>query len=310
MGIFNRHGSLATRTNIFFIACAIILIAAFTIFATWSLPDQSATDEFHAASRKTSVQVVETWVEEWDPDKGCWIRVDQPSGSCSSEVRRLPPNEPVAPLGRFGPFVVLSDRIAALVGTTDTESPKHFQRMLAAYPGISQLNFLDAPGTINDVSNLQLGRMIRASGISTHVPSNGSARSGAVDLFIAGVRRTMEDGARFAVHCWSDVYGKGPYDFPEHAPANELYLNYYMDMGMSHDKSHQFYAMTNSVPHSGAFWFGPEEMRKWIDTPATLDAEKEEQRHTEGDSGSSEIRQRQIQCLASNTDFHMETFVE
>lgn len=278
------------------------LSATFAIFAIWSSTvDQTPTAEYHSATRKAEVQVVESWIEEWNPEKRCWIRVDQPSAGCSSDVRRPSAVQPVAPSARFGPFVVLNDRVAALVGTTDSESLKQFGRMMSAYPDIDQLNFIDSPGTIDDVSNLKLGRMIRASGISTHVPSNGSARSGAVDLFIAGVRRTMDKGARFAVHCWSDSLGRGPYDFREHDPVNELYLNYYMDMGMSHDKSHQFYAMTNSVPNTTAFWFGPEEMQKWIDTPTSFDPEAERQRHRAADGRPKERGQRSIQCSARPT---------
>ena len=251
------------------------------------------------------VQVVETWVEEWDPEKRCWIRVDQPSAGCSSAVRRQAADETIPPPARFGPFVVLNGKVAGLVGATDSESLKHFGRMMTLYPDINQLNFIDAPGTINDISNLKLGRLIRASGLSTHVPSNGSARSGAVDLFIAGVRRTMDKGARFAVHCWSDSYGHGPYDFSEHDPVNEMYLKYYMEMGMSHDKSHRFYAMTNSAPNTSAFWFGPEEMQKWIDTSTTIDPAEEMQAHRAGDSGRREPGYRSIPCSASTADILM-----
>lgn len=35
-------------------------------------------------------------------------------------------------------------------------------------------------------------------------------------------------------------------------------------MGMSEAKARAFYAMTNSVPHSRALWFGPEQMGRWI----------------------------------------------
>lgn len=135
-----------------------------------------------------------------------------------------------------------------------------------------------------------------------HVPSNGSARSGAVDLFIAGVRRTMDMGARFAVHCWSDIYGRSPHDFDEHDPVNELYLNYYMDMGMSHDKAHEFYAMTNSVPHSSALWFGPEEMQKWIDTPSEFDPAEDNRRRRLLDNERREPVQPSTRCPASAND--------
>jgi len=51
--------------------------------------------------------------------------------------------------------------------------------MLNAYPGIRTIEFVECPGTLDDVANLQLGRMIRARGLDTDVPDGGSVRSGA-----------------------------------------------------------------------------------------------------------------------------------
>ena len=65
---------------------------------------------------------------------------------------------------------------AALVAETDSYSPADFQKMLRAYPGIRVLEMPDCPGTVDDFANLRLGRMIRAQGIATHVPTHGSVR--------------------------------------------------------------------------------------------------------------------------------------
>lgn len=210
------------------------------------------------------VKVIETWIEEWDPERACWVRLHEPFAKCSAEVGRPQPEEIVYPLPRFGPFLVLNERVAGIFGIINAQSLNHFERMLGEFPDIDQLNFVDAAGTDDDIANLKLGRIIRASGIATHVPAHGSARSGAVELFLAGGRRTMERGARFAVHRWRDQTGRGPQDYPAHHPFNALYLDYYIEMGMSHDKSHAFYDMTNSVPHSDALWFGPDEMTYWL----------------------------------------------
>jgi hypothetical protein len=169
-----------------------------------------------------------------------------------------------AGIARFGPFRVLDDRRAAIVGTTDADSPRAFAAMLAAYPGLAVLEFADAPGTSHDLANLKLGRAIRAAGLATHVPAGGSARSGAVELFLAGTRRTIDPRALFAVHSWRDELGREPADFAADAPENRLYLDYYADMGMSAEQARAFYAMTNSVPHSGALWLEGEQMARWI----------------------------------------------
>lgn len=210
-------------------------------------------------------RVSDQWVEEWDPVANRWTRIDAPTRAPQRADWRTANVETRAmPHVRFGPFVVASESEAALVGTTDSGSPAHFARMIAFYPHLRTLSFVDAPGTHNDIANLKLGRMIRSSGLATHIPAGGSARSGAVELFLAGSRRTMEPGALFAVHAWRDSRGREPGDFDEDDPANRIYIEYYIEMGMSEADARAFYAMTNSVPHSSALWFGPDQMRRWI----------------------------------------------
>ncbi|MFN4020289.1 MAG: hypothetical protein ACK4IC_07220 [Erythrobacter sp.] len=233
------------------------------------------------------------WVEEWDPVMQAWVRVDDlpasvsPAAEPTADTALAPAGgmtitetvieEPVrfiaAPLhsagaaagiAQFGPFRVLDDARAALVAGTDAASPAAFAAMLAAYPGIKLIEFRDAPGTSNDIANLRLGRMIRAAGLATHVPAGGSARSGAVELFLAGTRRSMDPGALFAVHSWRDEQGREPGDFAEDAPENRLYLDYYAEMGMNRAQARAFYAMTNSVPHDSALWLRGSEMARWV----------------------------------------------
>jgi len=267
-----------------------------------------------AAQAQSGARVVETvsWVEEWDPVSGQWLPVEDDSpasfvsatsdaaatattttttGAGSVTITETVVAEPVrfiarpamlarpAPgLAQYGPFRVLDDSRAALVATTDAASPAAFQAMLAAHPGLAVIEFADAPGTSNDLANLQLGRAIRTAGLATHVPDGGSARSGAVELFLAGTRRTIAPGALFAVHSWRDEAGREPADFAADAPANRLYLDYYAEMGMNAADARAFYAMTNSVPHASALWLEGEQMARWIAsdvrTPATrsLDA--------------------------------------
>jgi hypothetical protein len=173
-----------------------------------------------------------------------------------------------AVLAQYGPFQVIDDTRAALVATTDAASPQAFAAMLAAHPGLQVIEFTDAPGTSNDLANLALGRQIRAAGLATHVPRGGSARSGAVELFLAGTHRTIAPGALFAVHSWRDERGREPADFAPDAPENRLYLDYYTEMGMSAEDARAFYAMTNSVAHASALWLEGADMARWI-APAT-----------------------------------------
>ncbi len=167
-------------------------------------------------------------------------------------------------LASFGPFRVIDPTRAALVDTTDSRSPAQFEAMLKAYPGIALIEMIDCPGTEDDRANLRLGRLIHARGLVTHVPKGGSVRSGGVELFLAGRQRIADPGAEFAVHSWADEDGRQAADYPETAPENRAYLDYYREMGMSADEARAFYAMTNSVPFEDAKWFGAAEMARWV----------------------------------------------
>lgn len=167
-------------------------------------------------------------------------------------------------IAAYGPFRVLDRGRAALVDVTDGASPASFAAMLRDFPDIATLEMLDCPGTDDDRANLALGRMIRARGIATHVPDGGSVRSGAVELFLAGVRRAADPGAEFAVHAWQDEDGREPGDYAAHSPENRAYLDYYAQMGMSAAEAAAFYAMTNSVPHADARWLDAGEMARWV----------------------------------------------
>ncbi len=180
-------------------------------------------------------------------------------------TRRTPRAPGIAQhLAQYGPFLVIDETRAALVGSTDVASPRQFDAMLRDYPRLAVMELVDAPGTSHDLANLALGRKIRAAGLETHVPAGGSVRSGAVELFLAGTRQSIAPGATFAVHSWMDTRGLEPRHFAEDAPENRLYLDYYVEMGMAPDHARAFYAMTNSVPHSGALWLDADTMQRWV----------------------------------------------
>jgi hypothetical protein len=255
-----------------------------------------------AAGRSVATQ---SWVEEWDPAAQRWVRIDVspvavrgegalvsstslalPGGVVVSETVSeatasfaLPRGVAMragvqAALAQYGPFRVLDGERAALVAATDVASPRHFDAMLRDHPGLKVLEMPDAPGTSHDLANLALGRRIRAAGLATHVPAGGSVRSGAVELFLAGTRQTIAQGATFAVHSWMDTRGLEPRHFAENAPENRLYLDYYEEMGMAPDLARAFYAMTNSVPHSEALWLNSAQMQSWIDRVAPVPAQE------------------------------------
>lgn len=255
------------------------LIALFALLQALALPFTAAAQEVTGARVVTTV----SWVEEWDPVRQQWVRIDgedavalapgeagnssaiEPSAHEASRYAK-PYREPgqLGAIAQYGPFLVLGDDRAALMGSTGAATPREFDAMLRDYPGIAVLEMIEAPGTTNDIANLALGRRIRDAGIATHVPSDGSVRSGAVELFLAGSQRTIEQGAYFAVHSWLDNHGRQPRDFAPDAPENRLYIDFYIEMGMTEARAREFYAMTNSVSHDDALWLRAEEMARWV----------------------------------------------
>ncbi len=190
-----------------------------------------------------------------------WVEVET---TASRYVSPLQQQAEQAAIAAYGPFRVIDNSTAALVGVTDAASPAQFAAMLAAFPAVDTLEFVEAPGTHDDRANLALGRMIRERGIATHADEGGSVRSGAVELFIAGTNRQIAPGSQFAVHGWLDDWGRGAEDYPSDAPEHRRYLDYYVEMGMNESQARDFYAMTNSVPFEDALWLTGREMREWV----------------------------------------------
>ena len=192
-----------------------------------------------------------------------WVEVVEAPGAARFVSPQQAQAERAA-IAAYGPFRVLDAHTAALVGTTDSYSPREFAALLRAYPQIEVLDFVESPGTADDLANMALGRMIRAAGITTRAATGGSVRSGGVELFVAGARMEIAPGAEFAVHGWLDERGLGADDHPMGAPEHRRYLDYYAEMGMAAQQASAFYAMTNSVPFEDARWLTGAEMAGWL----------------------------------------------
>lgn len=212
--------------------------------------------------------------EEWVETTGEWVEVETTHYSGQADFARsntagryVSPQHAAAEtnaIAAFGAFRVLDEHTVAIVAITTHRSPADFAAVLEAYPSIDTLEFIEAPGTHDDRANLRLGRMIREAGIATRAPEGGSVRSGAVELFLAGVSREIDPASEFAVHGWLDDRGLGAQDYPISAPEHRRYLDYYAEMGMGAQAAAAFYAMTNSVPFEDALWLTGNEMREWM----------------------------------------------
>ncbi len=167
-------------------------------------------------------------------------------------------------MATYGSFRVISPERAEMIGTTDSYSMDRFNQMMAAYPSVQQIDMVDVAGTVDDEVNLALAAKINALGIATHVPQNGSVRSGGVELFLAGQKRTAHPTAIFAVHSWMDEDGLEPHDYAADHPVHKSYIDYYhIVAGMSRKQAHDFYWMTNSAPHDSYITLGKSDITQY-----------------------------------------------
>lgn len=183
-------------------------------------------------------------------------------------TRRYAPSSQLATLGRakavYGPFSVIDATTVRMAGDVDGATPRQFAAMLAAYPMLKRIEMVDCPGSLDEAANLILARAIRRAGMETVVPAGGSVRSGAVELWMAGVRRSAAPDAEFGVHSWADEYGREARDYPASDPVHAEYLGYYREMGLEDAKAHAFYAMTNATPFDDVTYLTRDDMARYV----------------------------------------------
>jgi hypothetical protein len=165
------------------------------------------------------------------------------------------------PLASFGPFHMVAPDRAELIGSIESETPAQFRALLRAFPGIRQIDMIECPGTGDDEANLTLARI---AGIATYVPDGGSVRSGGVELFLAGAKRSAAPTAEFAVHSWRDEDGYEAGDFAANDPVHQEYIAFYRDMGLSDAEARSFYAMTNTAPHDDALYLNSRDLARYV----------------------------------------------
>ena len=183
-------------------------------------------------------------------------------------TRRYAPSATLATLGqakaRFGPFTVVDDMTIRMAGDVTSATPRQFAAMLAAFPTLKRLEMIDCPGSLDEEANLILARAIRRAGMETIVPSGGSVRSGAVELWLAGSTRRAAPDAEFGVHSWADENGREANDYPANDPVHAEYLSYYREMGMDDAKARAFYALTNSTPFDDVHYLTRGDMARFV----------------------------------------------
>lgn len=183
-------------------------------------------------------------------------------------TRRYAPAATLATLGdakaRFGPFSVIDTATVRMAGDVTSATPRQFAAMMAAFPGLKRIEMIDCPGSLDEDANLALARAIRRAGLETVVPSGGSVRSGAVELWLAGATRRAAPDAEFGVHSWADEYGREANDYPADDPVHAEYIGLYRELGMDPAKAREFYALTNATPFDEVRYLTRADMARFV----------------------------------------------
>ncbi len=143
---------------------------------------------------------------------------------------------------------------AYVYGGTDSTSYGVAKRFFDENPQVNHLILKRMPGTQNADTNLRIARLIRQRGISTHLETNSYIASGAVDLLLSGIERSMDCGAKIGVHSWSY---HSPNNIGVFSPKNlgrdrrqRVQEKFLRDMGINPD----FYAFTRDAADADSLY--------------------------------------------------------
>ncbi len=158
---------------------------------------------------------------------------------------------------------------AYLNGTLGKRTFNQVVDLMTSHPEVDTIVEENVPGSIDDETNMETGRLIRKFGLNTHVPADGEISSGGVDLFLAGVKRTLEKGARVGVHSWGtgDPNGLTARDYPRDAEEHKAQLSYVTEMLGESGPDFYFFTL-DAAPFDGMHYMTDEEIARWkLTTP-------------------------------------------
>ncbi|OLQ88479.1 alpha/beta hydrolase [Vibrio panuliri] len=154
----------------------------------------------------------------------------------------------------------VNGNIATLSGVVCDGSPDAFTDMMDENPNITDLLFKSIDGSADDEANIELAYMVREAKLNSQIRHNGHIASGGTDLFLAGVKRSVEEGAKIGVHSWAGSDGMQGDELPRNHSEHQRYLNYYRAMGIDTE----FYWYTLRVaPASGMHYMSMSELRQY-----------------------------------------------
>lgn len=165
---------------------------------------------------------------------------------------------------KFGIFTVQEDSTTIhMNGEINRSIVNNFNAMIKAYPKAKKIIMLDCPGSGDDEANLKVSKKMHDLKFEFHLTANSEIASGAVDMYLAGVKRTLEKGSKIGVHSWAGD-NKEATDFPRGHKFHLEYINYYTSVGFNQKEAEDFYYFTiNAASADDIHWMTEEEITRY-----------------------------------------------
>lgn len=152
---------------------------------------------------------------------------------------------------------------AFLSGDLGTITYHQIKEMIVMHPEVKTLVLTQISGSVNDAVNMHTGRLVHEAGLNTKVLKNSEIASGGVDLFCAGNKRIVEQGAKVGIHSWCCLNDLTAAEIPENHPAHEGQIEFFT-MALGPDIGPKFYFHTlTAAPFDGIHWMSDDDIIKW-----------------------------------------------
>jgi hypothetical protein len=106
---------------------------------------------------------------------------------------------------------------------------RQFTQTLDDNPALREVVLGDVEGSIDDEVVAEMGYALRERGLNTRMTADSEVFSGGVDLFLAGVERSVAAGAVMGVHEWKSGFGSAR-DYPRNSSEHDQTRDFTEDM--------------------------------------------------------------------------------
>ena len=141
----------------------------------------------------------------------------------------------------YGQYELQADNSVTLTGSINANSETDLKDLLSDHTDVSKLVILSCTATQLAEETINTATLIRDNNLHTHLDENATISRGGLDIFLAGTKRTKDEGAQIGVGAWRDASGNIATDFEFGDSVHTPYLNFYVDMGINYSLASDFY---------------------------------------------------------------------